>query len=225
MGYPQFPTFEKPEIPERISELERLGVINQSYNFLNGKYDPNAAMFSSYWDAFDNANAKGTKTMIDDIIARQGGQRIYGGAAGQQVRETLLDKDKNDILNRREMLMNMINTIIGNRQFGVGVAQDAVNSAKSYETNVAGMKNSYNQSMYDASLGQYMYRKADANTTKNWLPAITQGAQAAAQIGTSMYMAGGVGAGATSRLGQINQYSGQPAKYSTMLPAAAYGGY
>lgn len=237
MGYPQYPTLKKPEyteteIPTRVDELKR-NSWQEIGKFLNGAYDPTASQFNSYWDVYDTQNQKSTNKMIQQILSAQGGQRIYGGAAGQQVRETLLDKDTNDLLARREMLMNMINNITSNRQFGIGAAESTVGNERNYQSNQAQMKNSFNMNLanmendwntgyYDAMVNRYQYRRANANTIRNWLPTIMAGAESATQAAVGMQMAGSMGG---SKFGGMNQYSGAPAKYSTSMPASAYGGY
>lgn len=188
MGTPAYPNFVAPYVPASVSALETddPGLISTVRAFLEGTYDPTSQMFKSYLSMMRNNQREAADDLRDDILAAQGGQRIYGAAAGKQLNRALVDKVRDDLDREQHFLWDTLNQVISNRRLGLDMGQDILNSSRQYALEKARMENEFNAGTYKAAVQQQAYRKATANTARNFLsslnPYITSGTQLLSKI-------------------------------------------
>jgi len=169
MRFPSYPSFVQPQVPSEIQDLElnNPGIISTIRAFLEGSYDPTADMYKNYLEANQYRVNKATSDLRRNVLASQGAQRIYGGAAGQQLNQALIDKIKDDLDREQEFLWQTLDQIINNRKFGVQSGQDTVNSARQYALEKAAMENDYNLRYFNSALQKKMYQDSSPLTIRN----------------------------------------------------------
>lgn len=165
MGF-RLPAYVSPKTPNHIRELEAGpgGLVETVKNFLSGKYDPTAEQFQAYLNVGDHRVQRATQDLRDSILASQGGQRIYGGAAGSQLNQALIDKIKDDLDREQVMLMDTLNQIVANRRYGLNAGTGLVDSARTYAIDSAKMANDYN---YRAAASRY--KPSTLDTVRSFL--------------------------------------------------------
>ncbi len=152
MGYSRYPAFVKPNLPNYIKNLESEEVVGTITDFLRGKYDPKAEQFARFLDIGKSRRDRATRKLKREILSAQGGQRIYGGAAGKQLNRALVDKLKDDLDREQEFLWNTLNQIIANRKYGVSSGQSTISNARNYSLERAQMENRYNNRLWESRL-------------------------------------------------------------------------
>ncbi len=145
-----YPAFVSPTLPGYIKNLESKEIVGTISDFLRGKYDPRAEQFSRFLDVGKTRRDRATKELRRNILATQGGQRIYGGAAGKQLNMALVDKFKDDLDREQEFLWDSLQQIIANRKLGISSGQDTVGDARNYSIRRASMENLYNENLWAA---------------------------------------------------------------------------
>lgn len=150
MGRSKYPAFVRPTLPGYIENLESKEIVGTISDFLKGKYDPRAEQFTRFLDIGKSRRDRATQELRRNILATQGGQRIYGGAAGKQLNRALVDKLKDDLDREQEFLWDSLKQIIDNRKLGISSGQDTVGDARNYSIQRASMENRYNENLWAA---------------------------------------------------------------------------
>ncbi|RJP57903.1 MAG: hypothetical protein C4541_09185 [Candidatus Auribacter fodinae] len=168
---PVFPAYVAPKTPNHIRDLESGdgGVVETIRNFLSGAYDPTTGMLADYLAVGQHRVDKATNQLRNSILAAQGAQSVYGGSAGKQLNQALIDKIKDDLDREQVLLMDTLERIINNRKFGVGSGIDTIDSARDYAIKDAAMQNAYNANAWQAQAQQAVYSRNSANTLRNLL--------------------------------------------------------
>ena len=169
MGMSNYPVLKMPDIDPSISSLETgaSGIVDTIRRFLEGYYDPTADQFSNYVNVIRSGAKTATKDLQKNILAAQGAQRIYGGAAGKQLNKSLVDKIRNDLELEQKFLWDSLNQIIDNRKYGVQAGSNIVDSNKHYALELAEMENDYNTRQWQAQQNDRAYRRSTASNFRN----------------------------------------------------------
>lgn len=187
---PAFPAFVAPRTPNHIRDLEsgEGGVVETIRNFLSGAYDPTTGMLADYLAVGQHRVDKATDRLRDSVLAAQGAQNVYGGSAGKQLNQALIDKIKDDLDREQVLLMDTLDRIINNRKFGVDSGLDTVDSARDYAIRKAAMQNTYNANAWQAQAQQRAYSRGNANTLRNFLtPTSLRAADMAGSSAVGLY--------------------------------------
>ncbi len=181
--------FVAPQVPARVQALETgdNGLVSTVRAFLEGQYDPTSSMFKNYLQSMRRNQRQAGIDMRDQILSAQGAQRVSGGSAGKQLNQALLSKVQDDLDREQEFLWQTLNTVIGNRQFGLSGGQNLLDSSRQYAVQRAQMENDYNLANYQTKVAERNQRRADAVTTRNVLSVlspstISSGAQLLSKI-------------------------------------------
>jgi len=169
MGMSNYPALKMPDIDPSIISLETgaSGLVDTVRRFLEGYYDPTAEQFRNYINVIRSGSKTATKDLQKNILAAQGAQRVYGGAAGKQLNKALVDKIRNDLELEQKFLWDSLNQIIDNRKYGVQAGSNIVDSNKRYALELAEMENDYNTSRWQAQLNDQVYRRSTARNFRN----------------------------------------------------------
>ena len=167
--------FVAPHVPEQVQGLETgdTGLISTVRAFLEGQYDPTSSMFKSYLQSMRRNQRQAGVDMRDQILSAQGAQRVYGGAAGKQLNQALVNKVQDDLDREQEFLWQTLDTVIGNRQFGLSSGQNLLDSARQYAVDRAQMENDYNLANYQTQVAERNQRRSRSVTARNILSAIS----------------------------------------------------
>ena len=165
------PGFVSPAVPAQIRQLEtgNPGVVSTIRKFLEGAYDPTAVQFEKFLNIGQARVNRATDDLKNAILATQGAQRVYGGAAGRQLNRALIDKIKDDLDREQMFLLDTLNKIVENRQFGVQAGQNTLDSSRKYALAKADMRNKYNLSAWMGDNFRRADRRASARTLRNLL--------------------------------------------------------
>ncbi|MDX9703873.1 MAG: hypothetical protein RBU23_12650 [Candidatus Auribacterota bacterium] len=168
------PAFIAPYVPPDIQSLETspAGLVSTVRAFLEGNYDPTSSMFKSYLQAMRRSRQSAGTDLRDRILSAQGAQRIYGGAAGKQLNQALLSKVQDDLDREQEFLWQTLDTVIGNRQFGLSGGQNLLDSARQYAVQQAQMQNDYNMRAYQTGVAERNFRRSNTLTARNLLSSV-----------------------------------------------------
>jgi len=172
MGRSEYPAFVRPTLPDYIKNLESEEIVGTISAFLKGKYDPRAEQFSRFLDIGKSRRDRATKELKRNILATQGGQRIYGGAAGKQLNRALIDKVKDDLDREQEFLWDSINQIIDNRKLGLSSGQSTIEGARNYSLEKAALENQYNSNAWESSVLANNRKRSSSDKIRSFMTSL-----------------------------------------------------
>lgn len=167
-----YPALKLPDIDPAIISLEtgKSGLVDTVRRFLEGYYDPTADQFRNYVNVIRRGSEAATTGLRKNILAAQGAQRIYGGAAGKQLNTALINKIRNDLDLEQKFLWDALKQTIDNRKYGLNSGKNIVDSNRQYALGIASMENDYNAKKWQAQLENRTYRRSTARNFRNLIP-------------------------------------------------------